>query len=124
MLLEISLRLTQSSSDTTAEYWLFTLYPYRHNSEPTFHRFQPEKSGLHRLCIWLTQLLLMTIVRFLAVRYGPFQDANQDANAIFAIVTGLNFNHHDGCSKHFIASSRKRTAPHCLDSEMPPARLY
>lgn len=49
-------------------------------------RFRLEKSGLPILGIWLTlQLVLMTIAGILAVRYGPFPNAD----AIPAIATGL-----------------------------------
>jgi uncharacterized membrane protein YoaK (UPF0700 family) len=49
-------------------------------------RFQLEKSGLSVLGVWLTlQFFLLATAGFLAVRYGPFPDAN----AVPAIATGL-----------------------------------
>jgi len=49
-------------------------------------RFRLEKSGLPVLGVWLTlQFALLLLAGFVALRYGPFPDAN----AIPAVATGL-----------------------------------
>lgn len=77
--------LAHGASDTTAKVLALPLFCIVVFTTRLL-RFQLEKSGLPILGIWLTlQLVLMTIAGFLAVRYGPFPDAD----TIPAISVGL-----------------------------------
>ncbi len=75
----------QGASDTTAKILALPLFCAAVFATRLM-RFQFEKSGLPILGIWLTlQFILMTIAALVAVRYGPFPDAD----TIPAIAVGL-----------------------------------
>lgn len=75
----------QGASDTTAKILALPLFCFAVFATRLL-RFQFEKSGLPILGIWLTlQFVLMTIAGALAVRYGPFPDAD----TLPAVAVGL-----------------------------------
>jgi uncharacterized membrane protein YoaK (UPF0700 family) len=77
--------LVQGASDTTAKILALPLFCIVIFATRLL-RFQLERSGLPILGIWLTlQFVLMTLAGILAVRYGPFPDAD----TIQAIAVGL-----------------------------------
>lgn len=77
--------LAQGSSDTIAKILALPLFCAVVFATRLL-RFQLEKSGLPILGIWLTlQFILMTIAGVLAVRYGPFPDAD----TVPAVAVGL-----------------------------------
>jgi uncharacterized membrane protein YoaK (UPF0700 family) len=77
--------LEQGASDTTAKILALPLFCLAVFATRLL-RFQFEKSGLPILGIWLTlQFVLMSISAVLAVRYGPFPDAD----TFPAIAVGL-----------------------------------